>query len=319
MSIRVENGGLLTTVQDAGRTGYQEFGVPVSGAMDPLAMKVANLLLDNDENEAVLEVTLLGPKLVFEEAACICVTGGNLQPALDGKPARMYTALAVQPGQALTFAGPKTGCRAYIAFAGGLDIAPAMGSRSTYLKAKIGGYQGRKLEKGDALALRVPNAVLPNMERRTITPPDLSAKTRTLQVVMGPQDDMFTAAGVQTFLSTPYTVTNQFDRMGCRLDGAKVEHVTDGNIISDGISFGAVQVPSEGKPIVMLADRQTVGGYTKIATVISADFETIAQAKAGDTIRFVKVSVTQAQNQYLSQKRYLAALKAALALPPLSM
>ena len=222
---------------------------------------------------------------------------------------------AVKAGQTLAFTGPKTGCRAYIAFAGGLALEPAMGSRSTYLKAKIGGYQGRKLDKDDEIAFRAPVAELPRLASRFITPPDLSAASQVLRVVMGPQDDMFTEQGVATFLSATYTVTPQTDRMGCRLDGEIIGHVKDGNIISDGIAFGAVQVPSEGKPIIMLADRQTVGGYTKIATVISADLPIIAQAKPGEKIRFAKISISAAQQAYLADKRWLAALKAALALP----
>lgn len=314
MSIRVISGGLLTTVQDAGRVGYQEFGVPVSGAMDHRAMAVANLLVDNDENEAVLEVTFMGPKLVFTKDNCICITGGDLRPTLDGQAAPIYKAFAVKAGQTLAFIGPKTGCRAYIAFAGGLDLEPAMGSRSTYLKAKIGGYKGRKLDKDDEIAFRNPVCELPRLASRFITPPEYPV-THMLRVVMGPQDDMFTEEGVKTFLSAEYTVTPQADRMGCRLDGEIVKHVKDGNIISDGISFGAVQVPSEGKPIIMLADRQTVGGYTKIATVISADLPAIAQAKPGEKVKFSKVSVKAAQQAYLADKRWLAALKAALALP----
>lgn len=312
MSIRITNGGLLTTVQDKGRYGYQEFGVPVSGAMDPHSMAIANILVDNDENEAVLEVTLLGPRMEFTQDNIIAVTGGDLAPTLDGAPLPMYTAVLVRAGQTLAFTAPRTGCRAFIAFAGGLALTPAMGSCSTYLKAKIGGLEGRKLDKGDEIAFRAPAVALPNMEKRTLPAVDFRATEHELRVVMGPQNDYFTDAGIATFLSETYSVTNQFDRMGCRLDGTVIEHVKDGNIISDGISFGAIQIPSEGKPIIMLADRQTVGGYTKIATVISADFSEIAQAKAGDKIHFQKVSIQEAQDLYRAKKRWLRALRATL-------
>lgn len=313
MSIRIINGGMLTTVQDNGRIGYQQFGVPVSGAMDQQAAAIANILVGNEDNEAVLEVTMLGPRIEFQEANCIAVTGGDLTPQLDGKSFPMNRAVAVQKGQVLSFAAPRSGCRAYIAFAGGLDIPQVMGSRSTYLKAKIGGLEGRKLDKEDIIAFRAPTAQLPNMEKRavadaeTFTKPDV-----TLRVVLGSQDDAFTEAGIKTFLGETYAVTVQSDRMGCRLDGPVIEHVKDGNIISDGISFGAIQVPSEGKPIIMVADRQTVGGYTKIATVISADFSKAAQIKAGDKIRFVQVGITEAQDLYLDRKAYLRALREAL-------
>lgn len=313
MSIRILNGGMLTTIQDNGRIGYQQFGVPVSGAMDQQAAAIANILVGNEDNEAVLEVTMLGPRIEFQEANCIAVTGGDLTPQLDGKSLPMNRAVAVQKGQVLSFAAPRSGCRAYIAFAGGLDVPLVMGSRSTYLKAKIGGLEGRKLDKEDVLAFRAPVAQLPNMEKRavadaeTFTKPDV-----TLRVLLGPQDDAFTEAGVKTFLGETYAVTVQSDRMGCRLDGPVIEHVKDGNIISDGISFGAIQVPSEGKPIIMVADRQTVGGYTKIATVISADFSKAAQIKAGDKIRFVQVGISEAQDLYLDRKAYLRALREAL-------
>ena len=313
MSIRIINGGMLTTVQDNGRIGYQQFGVPVSGAMDPQAAAIANILVGNEDNEAVLEVTMLGPRIEFQEANCIAVTGGDLTPQLDGKSFPMNRAVAVQKGQVLSFAAPRSGCRAYIAFAGGLDIPQVMGSRSTYLKAKIGGLEGRKLDKEDIIAFRAPTAQLPNMEKRAVADAETFTKTDvTLRVVLGPQDDAFTEAGIKTFLGETYAVTVQSDRMGCRLDGPVIEHVKDGNIISDGISFGAIQVPSEGKPIIMVADRQTVGGYTKIATVISADFSKAAQIKAGDKIRFVQVGITEAQDLYLDRKAYLRALREAL-------
>ncbi len=306
MSIRIINGGMLTTVQDNGRIGYQQFGVPVSGAMDPQAAAIANILVGNEDNEAVLEVTMLGPRIEFQEANCIAVTGGDLTPQLDGKSFPMNRAVAVQKGQVLSFAAPRSGCRAYIAFAGGLEIPQVMGSRSTYLKAKIGGLEGRKLDKEDIIAFRAPTAQLPNMEKRAVADAETFTKTDvTLRVVLGPQDDAFTEAGIKTFLGETYAVTVQSDRMGCRLDGPVIEHVKDGNIISDGISFGAIQVPSEGKPIIMVADRQTVGGYTKIATVISADFSKAAQIKAGDKIRFVQVGITEAQDLYLDRKAYL--------------
>lgn len=313
MSIRITNGGLLTTVQDLGRAGFQQFGVPVSGAMDSHSAAIANILVGNDENEAVLEATMIGPRIEFTESVCIAVTGGDLSPTMDGQPLPMYRAVLARAGQTLAFGTLKNGCRAYIAFAGGLDIAPAMGSRSTYLKAQIGGVDGRKLDKGDEIGLRAPVTALPNAWKRAIADaPSFTKKELALRVVMGPQDDAFTENGIATFLGSTYTVTNQFDRMGYRLDGETIAHVKDGNIISDGISFGAIQIPSEGKPIIMLADRQTVGGYTKIATVITADLPLVAQAKGGDQIRFQKVGIEEAQALYLEQRWYRKVLRDAL-------
>lgn len=309
MSITVLNPGLLTTVQDMGRIGYQQFGVSVSGVMDPRATSIANILVGNQEGEAVLECTMLGPQLRFDAANCIAITGGDLGPTLDGKPIPNYCAVSVEAGQVLRFTGPKTGCRAFIAFAGGLDIPVVMGSRSTYMKAKIGGLEGRKLAKDDVIAFRAPKTQLKNMKDRNLYPEFVPRDVYTVRVVMGPQDDAFTDAGVKTFLSETYTVTPEFDRMGCRLEGAVVEHKESGDIISDGIAFGAIQVPSAGKPIIMLADRQTTGGYTKIANVITADFRIIGQLKAGDKVRFEKVSIAHAQDALLTQRAALRLLR----------
>ena len=308
MSITVLNPGLLTTVQDQGRVGYQQFGVSVSGVMDPRSAALANILAGNDQGEAVLECTMMGPQLQFDKANVIAITGGDLGPTLDGKPVPGYQAVAVKAGQVLKFTAPKAGCRAFIAFAGGLDIPLTMGSRSTYMKAKIGGYQGRKLEKGDQIGFRAPVETLKRMEDRVLRPEFAPKPVYTLRVVMGPQDDYFTDAGINTFLGQTYTVTPEFDRMGCRLDGPVIAHKEGGDIISDGIAFGAIQVPSAGTPIIMLGDRQTTGGYTKIATVITADFRTLAQLKAGDKARFVKVPVEYAQSLLLAQRSALKAL-----------
>ena len=248
-----------------------------------------------------------------DRANVIAITGGDLGPALDGQPVPGYTAVAVRAGQVLRFTAPKTGCRAFVAFAGGLDIPQVMGSRSTYLKAKIGGIQGRKLEKGDVIPFRKPAEVLPRMENRRLLPEFVPQSVYTLRVVMGPQDDAFTSAGIGTFLSETYTVTPESDRMGCRLDGPAIAHVDGADIISDGIAFGAIQVPSSGTPIIMLADRQTTGGYTKIATVITADFRTLAQLKAGDKVQFVKVPVEYAQGLLLAQRAALKALSKIIA------
>jgi biotin-dependent carboxylase-like uncharacterized protein len=309
MSVTVLNPGLLTTVQDLGRIGYQQFGVSVSGVMDPRSAQLANLLVGNDLGEAVLECTMMGPQLQFDRANCIALTGGDLGATLDGQPLPRYQAVRVEAGQVLRFAGPKTGCRAFLAFAGGLEIPEVMGSRSTYLKAKIGGLQGRKLEKGDVIPFRAPVTALKRMDDRKLPPEFVPQQTYTLRVVMGPQDDAFLPEGIDTFLGQTYTVTPEFDRMGCRLEGPVIQHKTTGDIISDGIAFGAIQVPSSGQPIVMLADRQTTGGYTKIANVITADFRLLAQLKAGDRVRFQRVTIQRAQHILLAQRAALQTLE----------
>ena len=313
MSITILNPGLLTTVQDFGRIGYQQFGVPVSGVVDPRAMSIANILVDNPEDEAVLECTMLGPQIRFHAANAIAITGGDLGPTIDNQPIPNYAAIRVEAGQVLRFAGLRSGCRAYIAFAGGLDIAPVMGSRSTYMKAKIGGVEGRKLQKDDVIKFRKPNPDLRGLNIRHISPEFVPRLEYKIRVVLGPQHDMFTEHGIETFLSESYVVTPEFDRMGCRLDGEIIEHKGEsGDIISDGIAFGAIQVPTAGKPIIMLSDRQTTGGYTKIANVISADFRILAQLKAGDRVRFAQVSVAAAQDALLTQRAALKTLRTAV-------
>ena len=313
MSITILNPGLLTTVQDFGRIGYQQFGVPVSGVVDPRAMSIANILVDNPEDEAVLECTMLGPQIRFNAPNAIAITGGDLGPTIDNQPIPNYAAIRVEAGQVLRFAGLRSGCRAYIAFAGGLDIAPVMGSRSTYMKAKIGGVEGRKLQKDDVIKSQKPNPDLRGLNIRHISPEFVPRLEYKLRVVLGPQDDMFTEHGIETFLSESYVVTPEFDRMGCRLDGEIIEHKGEsGDIISDGIAFGAIQVPTAGKPIIMLSDRQTTGGYTKIANVISADFRILAQLKAGDRVRFAQVSVAAAQDALLTQRAALKTLRTAV-------
>ncbi len=309
MSITVLHPGMLTTIQDQGRTGYQQFGVPVSGTVDPRSAAVANILAGNEEGEAVLECTVMGPQLRFDEPAVIAIAGADLGPTLDGAPVDNYRAVRVSAGQVLRFTGPRCGCRAFIAVAGGLDIPEVMGSRSTYMKAKIGGFKGRKLEKEDVLNLRAPGAEPKALEGRSIAPEFRARAEYTLRVVLGPQDDAFTAAGIETFLTGVYAVTAEFDRMGCRMEGPEIAHETSGDIISDGIAFGAIQVPSSGQPIVMLADRQTTGGYTKIANVISADFRVLGQLKSGDKVRFEKISLSAAQEALLAQRASLRLLR----------
>ena len=300
MSITILNPGMLTSVQDLGRIGYQQFGVSVSGVMDPRSASIANILVGNDEGEAVLECTMMGPHIRFDAPNIIAITGGDLGATLDGQRIDTYRAIPVNAGQTLRFTMLRTGCRAFVAFAGGLDIPVVMGSRSTNMKAKIGGYQGRKLQKDDVIGLRHTSPeFMPRAEYK-------------LRIVLGPQDDAFTERGITTFLSSVYTLTPEFDRMGCRLDGELIEHVKSGDIISDGIAFGAVQVPSAGKPIIMLADRQTTGGYAKIANVISADFRILAQLKAGDKVRFEKVSIAAAQEALLAQRATLNCLRSAM-------
>jgi len=315
MGLKIMNGGFMTTIQDMGRYGYQETGMAVSGVMDTRAASLANILVGNDENEAVIEVTMMGPTMEFTADNLIAVTGGDLGASVDGNPIPTYQAVLVRAGQTLKFAGLKNGARAFIAFAGGLDVPVVMGSKSTNLKSKIGGLEGRKLAAGDEIAFCEPKKWLPNMAKRVLAVPDFSAKEHTLRVILGPQNDHFMQRGIDTFLNSTYTITNEYDRMGCRMEGNLIRHKNGGDIITDGISFGAVQVPSHGNPIVMMADHQTTGGYTKIANVISVDLPILAQCMPGHKIRFQWVTVEAAQKLYRAQKKEFAELKELLAVP----
>lgn len=309
MGIKISSGGFLTTIQDLGRFGFQETGMSVSGVMDQRSASLANILVGNDENEGVIEVTMMGPVIEFTEDNIIAVTGGDLGAKRNGNPMPLYQAVLVKAGDVLSFQGMFSGSRAYIAFAGGLDVPVVMGSKSTNLKSRIGGFEGRKLGAGDIIGFAAPATWLPNMDKRRLEPELFSAKERTLRVVMGPQDDCFTDAGIQTFLNSTYTISNEYDRMGCRMEGETIQHKDGGDIITDGISFGAVQVPSHGNPIVMMADHQTTGGYTKIANVISVDLPLLAQCMPSFKIRFEKVEIEEAQRLYCQQKKWFADLK----------
>ena len=315
MGNRILNGGFLTTVQDMGRYGSQETGMAVSGVMDTRAAALADILVGNDENEAVLEVTMMGPIMEFTEDELIAVTGGDLGAKVDGNPLPRYEAVLIKAGQTVSFGGMYGGSRAYVAFAGGLDVPVVMGSRSTNLKAKIGGIEGRKLGAGDEIGFRSPKTWLPNMAARKLLLPELSSREHTLRVVMGPQDDCFTEEGISTFLGSAYTISNEYDRMGCRMEGPVIAHKNGGDIITDGISFGAVQVPSHGNPIVMMADHQTTGGYTKIACVISVDLPELAQCMPGHTVRFKKIGIEEAQELYCQWRDYLKRLEKELNCP----
>ena len=309
MGIKIIKAGLLTTIQDMGRFGYQETGMSVSGVMDTRSASLANILVGNDENEGVLEVTMMGPTIQFTADNIIAVTGGDLSAALDGAPLTTNKAILVKAGQTLSFAAPKTGARAYVAFAGGLDVPVVMGSKSTNLKSKIGGFNGRKLEAGDEIAFTAPKTSLPNLIMRKLPVPDFSAKSHEIRVVLGPQDDCFPQSSIDTFFNNEYTISNEYDRMGCRMQGPVIKHKVGGDIITDGISFGAVQVPSHGNPIVMMADHQTTGGYTKIGNVISVDLPILAQCMPGHKIHFKWISIEAAQYWYCREKKEYKELK----------
>jgi len=306
--IKVIKPGFLTTVQDSGRMGYQQFGMPVAGAMDQFSVQIANRLVGNEPDEGALEITMMGPELEFIGEALLAITGADLTPVINGKPAPMWQSFTVKMGDVLSFKGMKSGTRSYLAIAGGLDLPEIMGSKSTYLKGKLGGYEGRALKAGDTLRVKAPAYEFKSFKGAYL-PEKLRPKfgnSYTVRVVLGPQDDYFTEEGIKTFFASTYKITHEADRMGYRLDGPKIEHKQGADIISDGIALGAVQVPGHGSPIVMLADRQTTGGYAKIATVITPDINLLSQAKTGDTVNFVKVEIEEAHELLKDYYKLLA-------------
>ncbi|MBQ9976285.1 MAG: biotin-dependent carboxyltransferase family protein [Clostridia bacterium] len=291
--ITVINAGSLSTVQDGGRYGYMSLGFSPSGAMDTYSMKLANLLVSNSLNEAVIEMTLLGMTLRFECNTVIALTGADMSPEINGKPIETYTSVEVNAGDLLTMKLAKSGLRSYLAVAGGFDIPEVMGSASTNLKCSLGGFEGRKLRAGDFIPLRhsIPLSLVG--ERRVDSENDYPSEYE-VRVLLGPQASLFTEKGIEDFFSKEYTVSDKSDRMGVRLEGDPVESLDGVDIISDGMATGSVQITSAGTPIIMMSDRQTTGGYAKIATVITADLKLIAQARAGDKLRFVAVSEKKA-------------------------
>jgi len=333
--IIIEKGGMLTTIQDCGRHGYQRYGMPVSGAMDLQALLTANTLVGNNSGipshtgnssgnpshtgnipgAAALEATLVGPEILFrgscESASSdnfpqtlidnfhpttlctiIAITGADMQPCINGRPIEMYRPVKVNSGDRLTFTGLKNGCRTYIAFAGGLDVPMVMGSRSTYLRAKIGGLEGRPLKAGDVIPLGSFTNLAGNNSSPKITGiiPDYQTK-RPIQIIPGPEIQRLDFEGIRTFLTTEYTVSANSDRMGLRLDGQPI-HIKGAeghDIISAGVSFGTIQLPGNGLPIILMSDRQTTGGYARIANILTEELPRVAQLKPGDKINFASV------------------------------
>jgi antagonist of KipI len=282
--MRVLKPGMLTTVQDLGRWGYQTFGVPVAGAMDPLSHRLANALVLNEHNAATLEITLLGPDVEFGEATAFAVTGARFDLRLDDVAVPPNTVCTARAGSRLRFGARAHGTRSYLAVAGGFDVPRVFGSRATHLVSRMGGVEGRALIVGDCLPIgevsREPN------EGRSITVDEVPAGGSRVRIMLGPHEDRFSSAVVETLLRHRYVVTPHSNRMGYRLDGPALAWSGD-DIISDAAPIGSLQVPAAGAPILLMADRGTTGGYPKIATVITADLPLAGQLGPGDWIEFV--------------------------------
>jgi antagonist of KipI len=310
-SVYVVKPGLLTTVQDRGRWGAQSFGVSVSGPMDLYSHRLANALAGNDADAATLEVTISGPELEFDDARTVAVTGALFEITIDDRPIDLRSAVEVSAGSVMRFGRRLRGSRAYIAVAGGIATPSALGSRSTHLPSGMGGLDGRALRSGDRLPLGAPTRATRPVRRSPI--PDSSASwalpdgRATLRVLPGPQLDKFLPTAWDVLQSSPYSIATDSNRMGYRLVGPSLETPGRLDVISDATPTGALQVPASGQPILLMADRQTTGGYPKIAAVISADISVAGQLGPGDTVTFVACSPQEALAALIAQERSLMA------------
>ena len=287
----VHSCGPAMTVQDAGRVGAQRFGVPGSGAMDSDAYLLANALVGADDGAAVLEFAHFGGRFSVDAAVMVAITGGSCPIAVDGRHMEPWTSFRLDPGSTLSIGSLSDAVYGYLAIAGGIDVPPFMGSRSTHSRSDMGGFKGRALRPDDVLCLYPVGGGVHALGVRH--PPKRAQGS--IRIVAGPQDDYFSSEAWDLLLGQPFTVTSHRDRMGMTLEGPGLDHTKGFNIVSDAVAFGSIQVPGSGRPIILLADRQTTGGYPKIATVITSDLCSLVQTQPGEAIQFELVSVEEAE------------------------
>ena len=295
--IHVRTPGLFTTVQDLGREGFGPMGVSPSGAADSISLRLGNWLVGNAGGAAGLEMTLLGGTFVFPEGAIIALAGSDFTA-----PVPMWTSIEIRPGETLRLGPTRTGARCYLCVQGGIAVPPFLGSASTHILSGLGGLEGRPLRKGDSLPIGGATA---SFRKRSIPPPALDrlAPRKSLRVTAGPQSDWF--AGASAFYPTAYRVTEEANRMGLRLEGATVPSPSHGQMITEGVSLGAIQVPAGGQPIILFVEQQTTGGYPKIANVIAADLSSVGQLRPRDEVRFEQVNFEAARNLLREQENLL--------------
>ena len=328
MALKVLRAGILTTVQDLGRWGYQRFGVPVGGAMDEFSHRLSNVLVGNDEHAATLEMTLVGPGFTINADTLLAVCGADFEARVTGESLPKARPVVVRAGSALDFGPCRRGCRAYLAVAGGFEIDPVLGSRSTFLRGGFGGWQGRALRRGDLLptGAAIPG-LYPSLYRRlreTRAPmayPSWAAAERVEALMPGPHRMRFVRgrhwgrfpdAARETFLSSEYRIGSNSDRQAYRLMGPLMIPEAAFDVVSAGVTFGTIQVPPDGEPIVLMSSRQTTGGYPRLGEVIGADLPLLAQMPAGARVRFQAVELKEAQTLLLERERELSRMREAL-------
>lgn len=303
--LHVEAPGLLTTVQDLGRPGFGPAGVSPSGAADPLSLRLGNRLVGNPETAAALEMTLLGGTFAFPDGAVCALAGSDFGRTLDHSSVKMWTSFQINPGQTLRVGPTRSGARCYLCIRGGISVKPFLGSASTHLLSGLGGHQGRALRQGDLLTI---GRATGRWSRREISASMLErlSPQKLLRVTPGPQQDWFPLPSRKLFHSSPYRVTEECNRMGLRLDGPSVAPVPGREMVTEGVSLGAVQITPDGQPIILFVEQQTTGGYAKIANVISADLPSLGQLRPRDEIRFELVSWEYARRSLVEQETLLS-------------
>jgi biotin-dependent carboxylase-like uncharacterized protein len=303
--IQVQVPGLFTTLQDLGREGFGPMGVSPSGAADPISLRLGNRLVGNAEGAAALEMTLLGGAFLFPEGAIVALAGSDFGASLDGVPVDPWTSAEARPGQTLRLGPTSSGARCYLCVQGGIAVKPFLGSASTHILSGLGGLDGRPLRKGDVLNI---GSTIPSFRKRTLAPQALErlSPRKVLRVTPGPQSDWFPESSQHLFYSVPYRVTEESNRMGLRLEGPPIPENSGGQMISEGVSLGAIQIPHGGQPIILFVEQQTTGGYPKIANVISADLPSVGQLRPRDEIRFEQVDWETARALLQEQEKLLA-------------
>ena len=303
--IQVQAPGLLTTVQDLGREGFGPLGVSASGAADALSLRIGNRLVGSPEDAAGLEMTLLGGTFLFPQAASIALTGSDFGATLDGASLALWKSMEVNAGQTLRVGSTGSGARCYLAVQGGIAVNPFLGSASTHLLSGLGGYQGRALRKGDVVHLA--REIIP-FRKKTVAARALEqlAPRKVLRVTPGPQSDWFPELSLQAFYESTYRVAEESNRMGLRLEGPLIARESSGEMITEGVCLGAIQITASGLPIILFVEQQTTGGYPKIANVISADLHSLGQLRPRDEIRFERVGWKTARTLLLEQEQLLA-------------